>query len=228
MISTRKILVALTAAVLTTPASAATVIDFDELKPDRGRTYVYGSYESNGYRLSSSVCPVSNFNGQPSCFVTSANTINNIDRVGAALVNFAGSAVVSLERIDGSVFTLESLVLASNTNNSSGFGVATQDAVFNFNLGDGSTVTRTETISSTGVANRNLLSFNVGAISSFSFRPSVGTGGFLQFDDITVSQDVAGAVPEPSTWAMMLLGFGFVGGAMRSAKRRHKLTVSYA
>ena len=36
------------------------------------------------------------------------------------------------------------------------------------------------------------------------------------------------AVPEPSTWAMMLLGFGFVGGAMRHAKRRQKLTISFA
>ncbi|WP_067611879.1 PEPxxWA-CTERM sorting domain-containing protein [Erythrobacter sp. QSSC1-22B] len=35
-------------------------------------------------------------------------------------------------------------------------------------------------------------------------------------------------VPEPGTWAMMLLGFGFIGGAMRSAKRRQKLIVSYA
>ncbi|WP_232366616.1 PEPxxWA-CTERM sorting domain-containing protein [Alteripontixanthobacter muriae] len=39
---------------------------------------------------------------------------------------------------------------------------------------------------------------------------------------------VSGAVPEPSTWAMMLLGFGFIGGAMRSAKRRQKMNVSYA
>lgn len=37
-----------------------------------------------------------------------------------------------------------------------------------------------------------------------------------------------GAVPEPATWAMMLLGFGFVGGAMRSTKRRQKPTFSYA
>lgn len=45
-------------------------------------------------------------------------------------------------------------------------------------------------------------------------------------DDITFS--TAGAVPEPATWALMLLGFGFVGGAMRSAKRRQNVTVSYA
>jgi hypothetical protein len=33
------------------------------------------------------------------------------------------------------------------------------------------------------------------------------------------------AVPEPATWAMMLAGFGFVGGAMR---RRTKFAVTYA
>lgn len=38
----------------------------------------------------------------------------------------------------------------------------------------------------------------------------------------------AGAVPEPGTWITMLLGFGFVGGAIRAAKRRQKITISYA
>lgn len=37
-----------------------------------------------------------------------------------------------------------------------------------------------------------------------------------------------GAVPEPATWAIMILGFGLVGGAMRSANRRQKLTVSFS
>lgn len=45
--------------------------------------------------------------------------------------------------------------------------------------------------------------------------------------DYTPAAEI-GAVPEPSSWAMMLLGFGFVGGAMRSAKRKQRLTVSYA
>jgi hypothetical protein len=31
---------------------------------------------------------------------------------------------------------------------------------------------------------------------------------------------IAGAAPEPATWAMMIGGFGMVGGTMRSARRR--------
>lgn len=212
---TRHILVALGAVILTTPANAATVIDFNELRPNSGRTYVYGPYESDGFRLSSSAC-----SSAKTCFITSGNTINNIDRTGAALVNFLGSSVISLARIDGGLFTLDSIVLASNTNNSSGYGPTSQGVLFNFNLSDGTSVSQLRTISSTGVANRNLLSFNIGEISGFSFTPKTGTGGFLQFDDINVSQNMVAAVPEPSTWAMMLIGLGFVGGAMRSRKNK--------
>lgn len=32
-----------------------------------------------------------------------------------------------------------------------------------------------------------------------------------------------GAVPEPATWAMLILGFGMVGGVMRSARRSTRL-----
>lgn len=37
----------------------------------------------------------------------------------------------------------------------------------------------------------------------------------------------ASAVPEPATWAMMILGFGFVGGAMRR-RNRQRTKVQYA
>lgn len=49
-----------------------------------------------------------------------------------------------------------------------------------------------------------------------------------QNSTLVISQQAAAAVPEPATWALMLLGFGFVGGAMRTAKRRQKVTVSFA
>lgn len=74
--------------------------------------------------------------------------------------------------------------------------------------------------------------------SIFETFPGAGTGQFLgfvsdnPFTSVTVSStggfsytldtliygakgDVTGAVPEPATWAMMILGFGVVGLAMR-------------
>lgn len=49
----------------------------------------------------------------------------------------------------------------------------------------------------------------------FSGQRDFGGGG--SFDNVNLSR-IAAAVPEPSTWALMLLGFGFVGGAMRSTR----------
>ena len=34
---------------------------------------------------------------------------------------------------------------------------------------------------------------------------------------------VTSAVPEPATWAMLLLGFGAIGGVMRVNRRRSKV-----
>lgn len=42
-----------------------------------------------------------------------------------------------------------------------------------------------------------------------------------------VKLDISSAVPEPATWALMLLGFAAIGGAMRSRRRSH-VSVSYA
>jgi len=38
----------------------------------------------------------------------------------------------------------------------------------------------------------------------------------------------ASAIPEPATWAMMIGGFGMVGGAVRSARRKTKVTYATA
>lgn len=66
--------------------------------------------------------------------------------------------------------------------------------------------------------------------------------GFFSFDGVhpttavqrAVFQDIqrqfgfSAAVPEPSTWMMLILGFAFVGGAMRRRARVASSTVSYA
>ena len=70
------------------------------------------------------------------------------------------------------------------------------------------------------------------AASLVPFRSAIFNGGSNEFpnsvyyDNIVARPTVAG-VPEPSTWAMLLLGFGLIGGAMRR-RRAAKTTVTFA
>ena len=57
------------------------------------------------------------------------------------------------------------------------------------------------------------------------YRVNTFSPGSSSYVTVTTSP-VAAAVPEPATWAMMIGGFGAVGGAMRY--RRRKTTVSFA
>lgn len=41
--------------------------------------------------------------------------------------------------------------------------------------------------------------------------------------DATPTDPITGAVPEPATWAMLILGFGVVGGMLRGIERRRRL-----
>lgn len=58
----------------------------------------------------------------------------------------------------------------------------------------------------------------LGILNNGGQQPGVSHLSFWQ-------SDVAAAVPEPSTWAMMLLGFGLIGGAMRA---RPKTRVNFS
>lgn len=42
------------------------------------------------------------------------------------------------------------------------------------------------------------------------------------------SAEVSGAVPEPATWAFMLVGFGAIGGALRAKRRKPTANISFA
>lgn len=57
-------------------------------------------------------------------------------------------------------------------------------------------------------------------LQSLSF---ISTGIAFEVDDIVFTGI---AVPEPSTWAMMIAGFGLVGGAMRRRNREAKAALS--
>ncbi len=74
--------------------------------------------------------------------------------------------------------------------------------------------------------------FSAAGVNFAGVAKSISFGGVanqIVFDDITFGSSVPGggnAVPEPATWAMMIGGFGLVGGAMR--RRKVRTTISYA
>jgi hypothetical protein len=64
----------------------------------------------------------------------------------------------------------------------------------------------------------------IGFDGTLALNPLIGGSAQLTYD---YTPNAAGAVPEPASWAMMMLGFGAIGGAMR--RRRPALaTVRYA
>jgi hypothetical protein len=62
------------------------------------------------------------------------------------------------------------------------------------------------------------------AISAYTWDNAQGS----TYTNYVFRVNSVGAVPEPSAWALMLLGFGLVGGAMRASRRRQNVTISYA
>jgi hypothetical protein len=92
------------------------------------------------------------------------------------------------------------------------FSTAVGDVVQNLVLSPGST---------TALSYSNA-SFGLGlAPGSYQLRfAEVDNAGFFNLGVDNVSINATSGVPEPATWAMMLLGFGVVAGAMRSARRK--------
>ena len=118
-------------------------------------------------------------------------------------------------------FDLEGVV--SGTNLGLNTGTLIQSFDFNDNLFTQSFVLSLAQIMSLTNDNQINLSVNFapGVSSTLSANP------FIQASISYPS--TAGAVPEPGTWLMMLLGFGFVGGALRfSRSNRTKVTFATA
>lgn len=63
------------------------------------------------------------------------------------------------------------------------------------------------------------------ALSDTPFRSDlkvIGSTQAMQFR-LTTADVVGGAVPEAATWALMILGFGLLGGRLRSIRRTHPI-----
>ena len=95
--------------------------------------------------------------------------------------------------------------------------------------GGNETIDVPHTVGSGGAASGSLLFFGVidtaNPFTGVQFSTNTGADVF-GFDDMTVGDvgQVQSAIPEPATWAMLIMGFGLVGGALR----RRSVRVAFA
>lgn len=67
------------------------------------------------------------------------------------------------------------------------------------------------------------LRLTIGGEDFFGYARFAGPAITVAFNDVAGAGIVAGTVPEPASWAMLILGFGAIGGAAR-ARRTARLT----
>jgi hypothetical protein len=189
---------------IATPASAVT-INFDNLGP--------GVQVTNQY-------PGVVFSSQ-----AGSNILTTAQNIGSSLPNFICSA-----KVGGSINCVDDVYLDFTTPVSGLSFLSVGDN----NVGDvgdvrvfaGATLLGTVNIVVDGVfATPHLINLNAFSGITRIEIAGITDGGGLGYDDFTFTVgSITNPVPEASTWAMMLAGFGAVGAAMRRRRRQFAIT----
>lgn len=189
-------------AALSAPAQAATVMDFNDLG-----SYTSGAYHEDGYVLSGNIC-----NSQTSACIKGVSSALDMDPTGNAVVKATGAATTfTVAREDGGAFQFGSMDFGKLNTTKNTYSSTYQ---FKFTLADADAteVTRyfTFLLNNPSPVTVHTATFaDLGDITKFTFR---NQSAEAQFDNITL---LSSAVPEPATWAMMISGFGLIGGTLR-------------
>jgi len=200
------------------PAFAQTV-DFNDLHSDS--TYLISSLVTSG-GYSFGVNP-----GHRFLIWSTEYPLFDADPDGAALGLQDGGAIVDVAKVGGGAFRLESIEMDDIYNGGySMYGNYGGDVQFTFNLASGGSVIQSVTID--GAAGWETFNFGGIALSSFTITSVSTRFGLFQLDNMVTrpigeARSLA-AVPEPASWAMMLMGLGILGAMLR----RRQVSVCFA
>ena len=216
IIKTALVSAAIAAASVATPATAATTIDFNTASNGK---YFVPSVTSNGFLATENL----NENG-----ATPLGTNISVDSQGPSngtvhldsWTNNGADSIWTLTKVGGGAFSLNSFDFAS--------------AAYNV-YSAASLVTITGTTAANATVSQ-IFAPVAGGFQTFTVLPTFANVTSVRFDAFgnlnrsaydNIVVDAAGAVPEPASWAMMILGLGAVGFAMRR-RQNVRTTVSYA
>lgn len=186
-----------------TANAATTVLNFDDLaRSGTGGDYIApATFEYRGFSFTSA------YSESPHFLIWQQDAVENADQGGGTFAHRWDRFPMTISRTDGGVFDLLSFDFADILNSGAR---ATNQLTFTF--GDG----RTEHLVATsdGVVGLETLHVNRSGLKSISI--AANSREWWQIDNFTVG---AAAVPEPATWAMMIVGFGGIGATLRRRRQ---------
>ena len=224
---------AFAAAALATPASAAVNLvpngDFEGGNADFTSAYTYspgGNNAEGQYTVRTDPNPWNPF------FLSVADHTD-----GGGQMMFVGNGSPTVGQV---VWQSTPIVIANSTSYffeafvmnvccNTGYGGGNSDPLLTFSVSlDGGPLQSLATLgipaNQAGVWHGLSSNFNSGtatsAVLSLVNANTIAAGNDFAVDDIFLgTESIVNPVPEPSTWAMMLLGFGLLGGALRRRGR---------
>lgn len=174
---------------------------------------------------------VVNLDGTTNASLDGSNSVDVSLAAGTYTVTFTQDAFTAFSRFSG-----ESGCDANGGNCSQGFENSARIIAggMTYLFGDGAASGGIGPIAGGGYFDTAARSFANAAQYTTTFTlANAGTASFFLYDDFLgdnrggVSLSLMGGVPEPTTWALMILGMGAVGGAMRR-KQAVKAAVRFA
>lgn len=200
---------------LTGPTPLTGSFAFGTVNPTTGALTPFNNLETPCFGNAAATCLRNNGDGLP---VAGASTV----AFGFGTVNFPGDRIF-LHPTDGAFVGLSFLAAVAGTYRFAGeFSI--QDAFSPTGVDTGAVILNGATLLPSALLGSGSRAFDftttLGAGDVVSFF--VGSAGNQNFDSSGLSlrvTDFVGGVPEPSTWLMMILGFGIVGGTLRSRRR---------
>jgi hypothetical protein len=198
---------ALGLATLCTPASAATIIACGG-----GSNCITGTTNVNLVAGNDTMTGTGNVGVGGPLVTFSTTQIGGIDLITGQATITAGDPTTSLDNLAFQILT-GFTAAEFNLDPLTGGG---PPAPFSVTIATNTGATQTFTI---GDQRFGILADAGETITSVSI--TTPTGAFGSFTQLRVTPGV-GAIPEPATWAMFLMGFGAVGYSMRSRKAGYK------